>query len=178
MLKTERNGHRLRGRRHLLPKKQILSHFQRRLVFMNIDHICTHIICVFEDQEASWNRPERRQWIYKNTRIPVWRVSTVDLLSRQSHWWVRIRKSLKIINHEESLIALIVEEGSHWISEKLDRMQNIIQMLMSDRFQEVDSLVKGFTFDSIRFDLYNRFAEKVSILPTFACSIHIHETFF
>ena len=91
---------------------------------------------------------------------------------------MRIRKSLKIINHEESLIALIVEEGSHWISEKLDRMQNIIQMLMPDRFQEVDSSVKGYTFDSIRFDLYNRFAEKIFILPTFACSIHIHETFF
>ena len=78
---------------------------------------------------------------------------------------------MKIINNEESLVALIVKESTQWISEKLDRMQNIIQMFMPDRFEEVDSSVKGYTFDSIRFDLYNRYAEKVFILHIFVLQI-------
>jgi len=65
------------------------------------------------------------------------------------------------VNQEQTLIALIVKEGTGWMREKLDKLQNIIKMFMPDRFKEVDSAVEGYTFDSIRFDLYNRFAEKV-----------------
>jgi hypothetical protein len=70
---------------------------------------------------------------------------------------------LKIENKEQALIALIVKEGTGWMREKLDKLQNIIQMFMPDRFKSVDSTVEGYTFDSIRFDLYNRFAEKVNL---------------
>jgi hypothetical protein len=71
---------------------------------------------------------------------------------------------LKIVNTEDTLIALISKEGSDWMKQKLNKLQNILKMFMPDRFQEADSSVRGYTFDSIRFDLYNRFAEKVFIL--------------
>jgi hypothetical protein len=65
---------------------------------------------------------------------------------------------------EGSLIALIVNEGSDWISEKLKHFQDLLKVFMPDRFKDVDSSVEGHIFDSLRFDLYNRYAEKVFAL--------------
>ena len=62
-----------------------------------------------------------------------------------------------------SFIALIVNEGSDWIRHKMDGFMNILKLLMPDRFYQADSSVNGYTFDSIRFDLYNRYAEKVFV---------------
>ena len=78
-----------------------------------------------------------------------------------------IRRSLKLETNEGSLIAIIVNEGSDWISKKLDSFQNILKTFMPDRFKDTDSSRPGYTFDSLRFDLYNRFAEKVTVLSLF-----------
>jgi hypothetical protein len=88
-----------------------------------------------------------------------------------------IRRTLKIESQEQTLIALIVKEGTGWMREKLDKLQNIIKMFMPDRFKEVDSEVEGYTFDSIRFDLYNRFAEKVGLLHPSLHHLHFTQLY-
>lgn len=80
---------------------------------------------------------------------------------------------MKIINKEDTLIALISMEGSDWMKPKLKKLQNILKMFMPDRFNKADSSVKGYTFDSIRFDLYNRFAEKACIYPVHSFNLTI-----
>jgi hypothetical protein len=68
---------------------------------------------------------------------------------------------MKFEDSNGSLIALVVKESSAWVQDKLARFKDTLAFLMEDRFFQEDSRRDGYTFDSLRFDLYNRFAEKV-----------------
>ena len=72
------------------------------------------------------------------------------------------RKTIKIWRKEgEQLVALVVKEHQDWLSQQLDKVINLTMMFMLDRFKKVDPSAPGYKFDSSRFDVYNRFPEKV-----------------
>jgi hypothetical protein len=62
------------------------------------------------------------------------------------------------------LIALTFTEASDIVKDRLDNLQAILTHLDPEGFKPCTSTKRGYGFDSIHLDTYNRYAEKVSYL--------------
>jgi hypothetical protein len=62
----------------------------------------------------------------------------------------------------DDLVALIISSGSEFLQHRLQRLSKILADIDSDFSTPCDSTKKGYKFDTIYADTYNRFAQKVS----------------
>lgn len=70
---------------------------------------------------------------------------------------------MKIDDATSKLIALTYSEASEIIKDRMQNLQAVMKHLDPTWFKPCHSDKHGFTFDSIHFDTYNRYAEKVSV---------------
>lgn len=69
---------------------------------------------------------------------------------------------MKIEDSMHKLLALTFSESSGLIKNRLNNLRSILTHLDPDSFKPCDSSMRGYGFDSIHLDTYNRFAENVS----------------
>jgi hypothetical protein len=61
----------------------------------------------------------------------------------------------------KDVLALVCSKSADFLKDQLGHIQHVLEDLDPDNCKPCSSRAKGFMFDSIHFDIYNCFAEKV-----------------
>lgn len=80
------------------------------------------------------------------------------------------RQPLRFQDEKDSLIALLIGDSDKWVKSRLDGLLRTLQHLMPETMEPQDSTGENFKFKTIHCDVYNRYAERVSLL--FRTSFH------
>lgn len=72
------------------------------------------------------------------------------------------RKNHHVRDLSDDLVALIISSGSDLLQQRIQRLSQILKDMDSSFMESSDSKKKGYKFDTIYADTYNRYAQKVS----------------
>jgi hypothetical protein len=75
-----------------------------------------------------------------------------------------ISNPLKFLDNTKICGAFISAEASDYISERMRPFKDILRVIFGDEeFADTDSSTRRQGFFNVRLDIFNRFAEKVSV---------------
>jgi hypothetical protein len=76
-------------------------------------------------------------------------------------------------DQEQEIAGLLSTEGSDFICQRLKPFKSVLKNIYPDSFKWTDSSKSSFKFKNIQLDIYNRFAESVSLWPIYNAVIQL-----
>jgi hypothetical protein len=74
------------------------------------------------------------------------------------------REAIVLKDLQGSLVALLNNDSSGWLQARLAHVHDLLSVIVPGSTKHCKSDKKGYTFNSIHCDIFNRYAERVSII--------------